>query len=310
MLKKIIKSLLFLAIFIFTFVASVGAAELLVVKSIDMPDYVNWLPFDISYTAIQANGSPVEVKGYIKKEGGDWKEVGASTKFADSFRVDGNFISGDGVYKIHFVAKSGTEIADSGEETFTLDFSAPNAVSDYRKERKDTYTYKICWKNPDNDDFNRVIIYRSDKKEFTADSSTQVAEIGGSKNEEKCYENTIPEDKEYYYVTRVVDHAGNISGVVGDAEVTTPPVLEAAATPTPTSIVLPVRRLSPTPTEETQGGQILGEEAGEASVNQPATSNSVVEKIKNISAGKILAILTVGGGIVILAISFLKKTRK
>jgi hypothetical protein len=307
---KFLKSLPVLAVLVFAF-AGIVKAEGLMVKSVDMPGYVNWEPFNISYTALQADGNPVEVKGYIKKDGGDWKEVGTSTKFADSFKVDSNFLSGDGVYKIHFSAKSGSETADSGEESFNVDFTAPNPVSDYRKQKTDAFVYKICWKNPDNDDFNRTIIYRSDKKEFTADSSTQIAEIGGAKNEEKCFENNIPENKDYYYVTRTVDNAGNISSVVGDSEVTVNTVLgvTATATPAPAIIGLPLAKVKPEATPSAAEGQILGGETSQAAASKPSLGSSLNTTIAKFGFWKIFGIVIIVLGIVILLFSLLKKRR-
>jgi hypothetical protein len=311
MFKKLIKSLPVLVFFL-AFAGIVRANGLLVVKSIDMPGYVNWEPFDISYTALQADGNAVEVTGYIKKDGGDWKEAGTSNKFADSFKIDSSFLSGDGVYKIHFSAKSGAETADSGEESFNVDFTAPDPVSDYRKERKDAFVYKICWKNPDDDDFNRTIIYRSDKKEFTTDSSTQITEVGGAKNEEKCFEDNIPENKDYYYVTRTVDNAGNASSVVGDSEVTattTTNVLGVNVTPTPTTGGLPLAKVSPQPTSEVEEGQILGGETSKAAESKPSVIQSLNATIVKFGFWKIIGIIVIVLGIVILLVSLFKKRR-
>ncbi len=311
MFKKLIKSLPILAVFVFAF-AGLVRAESLMVKGIDMPAYVNWEPFEISYTALQADGNPVEVKGYIKKDGDDWREVGTSTKFADSFKVDSGFLSGEGVYKIHFTAKSGDQTADSGEESFNVDFTAPNPVADYHKERKDAYVYKICWKNPDNDDFNRVIVYRSDKKEFTADSSTQITEVGGTKNEQKCFEDNIPENKDYYYVTRTVDHAGNASSVVGDSEVTQATVLgtTVTATPTPAVIHLPLAKVSPEGAKEGEEGQILGGETSQAAEQaEQGVASSLATKVAKFGVWKMIGIVAIVAGIIILLISLLKKRR-
>ncbi len=313
MFKKLIKSLPVLAVLFLAFVGIVKANGLLMVKSVNMPGYVNYTPFKISYTALQSEGKPVEVIGYLKKEGASWFQVGSSTKLTDTFSIDGGVLSGDGLYKIYFKATSDSTTVNSDEESFTIDRAAPGPVSNYRKERTGTFMYKLCWKNPDEEDFNRVIVYRSDKKEFQADSSTQVAEVGGSKNEEKCYEGGIPENKDYFYVTRVVDHAGNISGVVGDSEVTattTTNVLGANVTPTPTTAGLPLAKVvSLSPTQEAQEGQILGGGTSQAAEQKPGLAQTLNNKIVKFGFWKILGIIVIVLGIVILLVSLLKKRR-
>lgn len=310
MFKKLMKSLPVLAVFFLAFTGIVKADGLLV-KSMDMPVYINYDPFKISYTAIQADGNPVEVSGYLKKEGASWQKIGTSTKLADTFNIDGGILSGDGLYKIYFQAVSGAETVNSDEESFTIDRAAPGPVSNYRKERTGAFIYKLCWKNPDEEDFNRVIVYRSDKKEFQADSSTQVAEVGGSKNEEKCYENGIPESKDYYYVTRVIDHAGNISGVIGDSDVTVTTVLGAnvTATPTPTTMGLPLAKVSPETTSVSEEGQILGGETSKAAEQKPGFVQTLNNKIVKFGFWKILGIIIIILGIIILLVSLLKKRR-
>jgi len=309
MFKKLIKSLPVLAIFLFLVASSVKANGLLRVYSVNMPDYINYDPFKISYTAIQAEDKSVHTIGYLAKEGASWINVGESDKLSDTFTIDGGILSGDGAYKIYFASSDGMNNAQSSEETFTIDRHAPGPVSDYKKERKDTFLYRICWKNPDEEDFDRVVVYRSDKKEFQADSSTQIAEVGGTKNEDKCYDNGIPESKDYYYVTRVVDHAGNISGVVGDSEVTVTTVLGASVTvtPTPTAVGLPLAKVSPQPTSEVEEGQILGGETSKAAESKPGVIQSLNATIVKFGFWKIVGIIVIVLGIVILLVSLLKK---
>ncbi|MBM3205235.1 hypothetical protein FJZ41_00040 [Candidatus Shapirobacteria bacterium] len=177
-MSKFLKSLPIIFV-LFLALAGTAKATSITLQGINMPAWVNKEPFYITYTALDYLNNPVEVFGYIKKDGGDWKEVGHSTKLSDTFKVDSSFLSGDGLYKIYFrEANSGIT---TGEESFNVDFTAPDPVSNYRKDRTDAYVYKICWKNPDDEDFNRVVIYRSDKTEFTADSSTQITEVSGNK---------------------------------------------------------------------------------------------------------------------------------
>jgi hypothetical protein len=301
---KFLKSLLISVFLLFVF-AGVALAGNLMIQGIDMPSWVNWEPLYISYTALEAEGNPVKVKAFIKKDGEGWQFVGESDKLSESFEVSRSLYPGDGLYKIYF------EEANSGqttpEESFNVDFTAPNGVSEYRKERKDANVYKICWKNPDNDDFDRVIIFRSEK---TNEGFSKVAEVSGSKNEEKCYENGTPDSKDYYYVTRAIDHVGNASSTVGDSEVTATTVLGASVTATPTIVMsLPLAKVSPETTPTSEEGQILGGETSQAAESKPGLIPSLNVTIVKFGFWKIFGIIVIVIGIVILLVSLLKKRR-
>jgi len=307
---RLLKLLPIFIIALFAF-ANLTFAQTLMIKSVDMPDYINYDPFEISYTAVDASGDSITVTGYLKKEGNSYQEIGTSTNLSDTFTIDGGILSGDGLYKIYFKAVSSSETDNSDEESFTIDRQAPGPVSDYKKERKDTFVYKICWKNPDEDDFDRVVVYRSDEQEFQADGSTQVAEVGGTKNEEKCYEDGIPESKDYYYVLRVVDHAGNISGVIGDIPASSTEVLgdeTAGATGAVEGdqVVLPeVGDKSVDGQEGADGGTGDGELGGGESVAGVADGEGF-----RLSTWQIVGIIIVGGGLIILVIYFFLKKKE
>ena len=307
MFKKLIKSLLITAVSLFALVSVVKANGLFTIKSIDMPSWVNWQPLYISYTALDPDNNPVNVKGYIKKDGEGWQEIGNSNKLTDTFEVDRSYYPGDGVYKIYF--KETNRDVSTDEESFNVDFTAPNGVSEYRKERKDANVYKICWKNPDNDDLDRVLIFRSDRTDGGFD---KVGEVSGSKNEEKCFENGTPDGKDYYYLTRAVDHAGNASSTVGDSEVTTTQVLGATSEVTPSStpsvVNLPLSQV--TGQEQAEEGQILGgttDTTDEEKITQPGVIQQVTQQISRFGFWRTLGIIVVLLGIVILIISLIKR---
>ena len=308
MFKKLIKSLPIMAVLIFAFAGIVKANGLLTIQGIDMPSWVNWQPLYISYTALEADSNPVNVKGYIKKDGEGWQEVGSSSALTDTFEVNRSYYPGDGVYKIYFHATSVSNTVDTPEESFNVDFTPPNGVSDYRKERKDANVYKICWKNPDNDDLDRVLIFRSEK---TNEGFSQVGEVSGSKNEEKCFDNGTPDSKDYYYLTRAVDHARNASITVGDSEVTTTQVLgtTSVATPSLTPVVVNLPLSEVTGEQQVQEGQILGGTTDEEEISQPGVIQRATQQMARFGLWRTLGIVIVLIGIVILLVSLLKKKR-
>jgi len=303
---KFLKSFLISVFLFFAFVGVARAGDLMI-QGIDMPSWVNWEPLYISYTALETEGNPVNVKGYLKKDGESWQEVGISSKLSDTFKVERSYYPGDGVYKIYF--KETNSGKTTPEESFNVDFTAPSGVSEYRKERKDANVYKICWKNPDNNDLDRVLIFRSEK---TNEGFDKVAEVSGSKNEEKCFENGTPDSKDYYYVTRAVDHAGNASSTVGDSEVTTTQVLgttsEATPSLTPAVVNLPLAEV--TGEQQVQEGQILGGTTDEGEISQPGVIQQVTQQVTGLGWLRILGIVVVLGGIILLIVSLLKRNRQ
>jgi hypothetical protein len=303
---KFLKSFLISVFLFFAFVGVARAGDLMI-QGIDMPSWVNWEPLYISYTALETEGNPVNVKAYLKKDGESWQLVGESNELSDTFEVSRSYYPGDGVYKIYF--KETNSGKTTPEESFNVDFTAPSGVSEYRKERKDANVYKICWKNPDNDDLDKVLVFRSEK---TDEGFSQVGEVSGSKNEEKCFENGTSDSKDYYYVTRAVDHAGNASATVGDSEVTTTQVLgttiEASPTSSPSVVSLPTTGVDSG--EGTQEGQILGGTTDEEEISQPGVIQQVTQQVTGLGWLRILGIVVVLGGIILLIVSLLKRNRQ
>jgi len=140
-----------------------------------------------------------------------------------------DFYAGDAKYFFKVIINGNEAVSD--QTSTILDRQSPDAVRDYRKERGDGY-YRLLWRNPGNEDFDRVIIYRSKNTNFTADSSTEVGTIRGSRDSEMTSEYSATPDEEYYFALRVIDKAGNASGIVADPEtqVTAGAVLGATTT--------------------------------------------------------------------------------
>jgi hypothetical protein len=74
-----------------------------------------------------------------------------------------------------------------------------------------------------------VYIYRSDNPDFSADDSHFVHAQGGEKDKDMDWtDNGVDLNKDYYYVIRALDKAGNSSGLVGDTY-----TIYASASPSP-----------------------------------------------------------------------------
>lgn len=187
-----------------------------------LPSYKNSTNFSVSYTAIETDQLAVKVNLFIQKEGKDWRQTKAKdmTGYAGEFQIEGGDIyDNEGRYNFKAIAESGGRTLESNIVFTTLDMSPPSAPTEYGKERVNPTTYKLTWKNPYDSDFEKVYVYRSKEKSFTADSGTRIGEVGGAKDEKITFnDGAVPEPNiDYYYALRALDHAGNASGVVTDA---------------------------------------------------------------------------------------------
>ncbi|QLG69612.1 MAG: internalin, putative [Candidatus Woesebacteria bacterium] len=260
-LKNIFASILFLLVF--SLFAPFAKAFSDYVSITKLSSYINKEDFKISYAALSEN--PISAQFYVKKDGdSSWRTLGSALTGASGYvQVSGgDFYNGDGKYFFKVVINGGT----AEDETSTIvDRQAPDAVRDYRKEKLGDGHYKLYWRNPDNEDFDKVIIYRSDSTNFTADSSTEVATIWGSKDTEMTSENAAAPGKEYYFAIRAIDKAGNASSVVSDPEtqVSAGSVLGASVSATSTPEVV---KILP---KEKATGEVLGEEKTEEATPSP-----------------------------------------
>jgi len=260
-LKNIFASILFLLIF--SLFAPFAKAFSDYVSITKLSSYINKEDFKISYAALSEN--PISAQFYVRKDGdSSWRTLGSALTGASGYvQVSGGDIyNGDGKYFFKVVINGGT----AEDETSTIvDRQAPDAVRDYRKEKLGDGHYKLYWRNPDNEDFDKVIIYRSDSTNFTADSSTEVATIWGSRDAEMTSENAAAPGKEYYFAIRAIDKAGNASSVVSDPEtqVSVGSVLGASVSATSTPEVV---KILP---KEKATGEVLGEEKTEEATPSP-----------------------------------------
>ena len=260
-LKNIFASILFLLIF--SLFAPFAKAFSDYVSITKLSSYINKEDFKISYAALSEN--PISAQFYVRKDGdSSWRTLGSALTGASGYvQVSGGDIyNGDGKYFFKVVINGGT----AEDETSTIvDRQAPDAVRDYRKEKLGDGHYKLYWRNPDNEDFDKVIIYRSDSTNFTADSSTEVATIWGSRDAEMTSENAAAPGKEYYFAIRAIDKAGNASSVVSDPEtqVSAGSVLGASVSATSTPEVV---KILP---KEKATGEVLGEEKTEEATPSP-----------------------------------------
>jgi hypothetical protein len=215
-------------------------ANFLAIQS--LPGYINSNDFILSCTS-----DATSVNFYVSKNGG------AATLFATvnpktspcEAHVTGTQVNDQTDYK--FIVSDGTYTKST---TTIYDTSGPSPVSDYHKDGLSD-GYNLHWTNPSDGDFSRVIIYRGDTLDFSADSSHEIATVPGGGGSPMTYADH--NGPNWYYDIRAVDKAGNSSSLVGDATGITTTIV---TTPTPGAsssevIILP---------KEAGQGSVLGTE--------------------------------------------------
>jgi len=207
-MRKLITGILISVVLLFTSCLPVKAIIADKVYIANLPEYIRTNSFELSYTAISDTALPVpSVKFFFKKEGGSYAEFASLTGYSGRVQVTSSQINEQAEFYFKVEINGGTA---SDETSTNYDISGPSPVSGYSKELVAPGYYRLKWKNPHDDDFSRVFIYRSASAEFTADGSTKMAEVGGAKEQEMTWENTgLDADKTYYYAIRAVDKAGN-----------------------------------------------------------------------------------------------------
>lgn len=227
-----------MTLYLFIFPSSVKAVSDIVLLQ-DLPEYINTNNFKLSYTAL--SDSPVNAKFYVKKNGDtSWRQFAWRSGCSGWVQVSEPSViySGDGKY-VFKVEISGGLVSD--ESATIIDRTLPGPVSGFKSEKTDSGIYKLSWRNPDIDDFSKVVVYRSTAKHFTADNSTKVGEVSGNGDSEAVWENVLNYGGEYYYALRVIDKAGNASGLVSDPR-TTIVAGESASTSNPEYDYMPTGR--------------------------------------------------------------------
>lgn len=176
-----------------------------------LSSYITSNSFKLSYSCLGCTS----VQFYVSKHGGSWTAFGpAMSDASGQVQVTDLQVNEQTDYSFKVVDAG---VGEATTSTF-YDISGPSPVSGYYKERIDDGTYKLHWVNPGDSDFAKVIIYRGDVAGFSADGSHLLAEVGGGANSPMTFDDHFAPDagKNYLYLIRAIDKAGNSSSLVGD----------------------------------------------------------------------------------------------
>lgn len=246
-----------------------------------LPTYMNTDTFKISCSAVTANlvdtdpSTTTKAQFYFTKEGGGETAFGSPIDLSVTpcqAQLTGSQINDEKKYTI-------TVKLDSGEvssTTFIFDRSGPSPVSGFSRDGLSDGT-RLKWTNPENEDFDKVIIYRGEEQGFSADSSHEIATVRGSANSPMTYEDhsTPPAGKNYYYLIRALDKAGNSSGLIGDGGETVTVTPSPSATTGGNVVILP---------KESPSGSVLGTEATPSPTPAATITPNLVDNINSFAA--------------------------
>lgn len=230
-----------------------------------LPSYISTNSFNLSCTS---NGTSAQF--YVNKNGAGNVAFGPIINLATTqclVPVTSTQVNDQTNYTFTVIVDGGPSASTS---TF-FDNSGPSGVSGYYKERVNDGKYKLHWRNPGDSDFDKVVIYRGESADFSADNSHEIARVSGGSNSDMTYDDNFTPDanKTYFYAIRALDHAGNSSSLVGDSGTiasstssTSGGVLGATTTPKSTIVVTP------------NGGSVLGTEDSATATSQATTAQN------------------------------------
>lgn len=190
------------------------------VSIVQLPILVNWTNFTISYSAIAPEGLN-NVTLQFHKEGNPWQTLQSYTTNSGDFGITNTQITGDTKYFFSATVCDNASNCTTDYTETTVDRVAPPKPTNFSNDKTTDTNHRIRWTNENSDDLYQVYVYRGDHLGFNADSGSQVATINVTKNTNSEFNNAVPLDgKNYYYLLRSIDKAGNASDVVGDMEIT------------------------------------------------------------------------------------------
>ena len=218
--SKIVTSLMISVLLLAGLATPVKAANQVQIQN--LPSYVNTNNFKLSCSAITTqlvDGDPAtttHAQFYVTKDGGSEVAFGPSINLSASpcqVQVTNLQITEEKGYTFTVKLNSG----ESSSTSTIFDNSGPSIVSNYYKDGLSDGV-RIHWTNPSDSDFSKVIIYRGETPDFSADSTHEITTQAGGAGVPMTYEDhsTPSMGKTYYYNIRAIDKAGNSSGLVGD----------------------------------------------------------------------------------------------
>ena len=220
--KKILSVLLFAAFFLFP--SNASAVGNLSVRLEKPKTPINTNNVELNFVAMDIDQSNIIVKCFKKySTDAGFSQFGADIS-SPNVGYNANHCSlspvltAEGSYQFYVEANG----VNSNTVVMEYKTSGPGTPNDYRKDHPNNCDYKIHFKTADDAGKTvKVEVYRSDITNFILDAGSVVSTVSVGSNEERDITNSVPDcNKNYYYVIRAFDNAGNGSSPVGDSVVT------------------------------------------------------------------------------------------
>lgn len=263
-----LKTLLAGTFLVFTFLLNargVSAENIVTIQT--LPSYINTDTFKLSCTS---NAPAVSFS--VSKHGGAFTAFATLDLTVSPCQVQVTSSQVNEQTDYTFIVSDGVT---SSSTSTNFDTNGPAGVSDYYKDGLSD-GYRLHWKNPSDSDFDKVMIYRGDTPDFTADSSHEIATVLGTPGSPMAYEDHSGTNR--YYNIRALDHAGNSSGLVGDGG----GVVIQTVTPSPAARISQI--IVASETEEGAQGSILGAEATASPEPTETPKQNIVEQVNEFAS--------------------------
>jgi hypothetical protein len=275
-----------------------------------LPEYTKTNSLKLQYSAISSD--PITAQFYFRKDGNAYAPFGAAITGSNGVvQTTDVQVNDQAKYFFKVVLGSGQE----SETSTTYDVTGPGEPGGFSKERVGVTTYKIKWHTPNSEDFATVIIYRGVKSDIEANSGAEVARVGGTKDTDyEWVDNGVEIGKDYYYVIRAIDKAGNTSNLIGDSELVKVLGISTTSVSSTPSTTGKAGSVVVLPKEGTGEGQVLNEstEVVEETVNTDKELESGVAKtiVKRITSSWLLSGAVILAFIAGLTSYFISKNKK
>ncbi len=237
--------------------------------------------FDINFVTLDVGNNPITVKCLKKGPGdGGFSQFGGDINLAaggnsGNCAVTGSVMGSNGSYQFQASANNGSETVTSNIITVDYNTSGPDTPTNYSKEKISSCIYRIKFRTAnDGGKTVKVEVYRSENTSFNADGGTRVATVSIGSNTDGSADINSPDcNKEYFFVVRAFDSAGNGSGLVGDSKTVTVTVGTAETSAVSAAIATGggTGGTGLGDTAEEEDGEVKGEATEEAETTTPAT---------------------------------------
>jgi hypothetical protein len=240
----------------------------------------------LSFSVLDRESRTPVVTCYIKKPGSSSYVSFGGTHTSvkamgdnGSCQVTGSVISDQGIYEFYVTAVAGSYSEDSTHVSVSYDTSGPGEPNYYSKEHPSSCKYIIKFHTADDGGAtSKVEIYSSDSKTFDTNNGTRVGTVNIGSNQDGTFTHDRADncDREWYYVIRAFDSAGNQSNHRGDEMVKIGSTTSTTASSAPALIVANSGR-----------GSVLGELAN-GEEESSSTGDESVEDIAGSESGDVL----------------------